>query len=137
MSNGRSHRKNCTFIEDNDGVVVCYEDCTGVKEISKLVDEKQDPIDAIADKYLNIGCACMTPNTNRINLLSELIDDYKIDGVVDVILQSCHPYSVESYGIKQFVNNEKNLPYMAIETDYSQTDVGQIKTRISAFIEML
>lgn len=134
---GEATEKIVHSIEDNGGVVVCYEDCTGVKEISKLVDEKQDPIDAIADKYLNIGCACMTPNTNRINLLSELIDDYKIDGVVDVILQSCHPYSVESYGIKQFVNNEKKLPYMAIETDYSQTDVGQIKTRISAFIEML
>lgn len=31
----------------------------------------------------------------------------------------------------------KNVPYMSIETDYSQTDIGQLKTRIAAFIEML
>lgn len=134
---GEATEKIVHAIEDNGGVVVCYEDCTGVKEISRLVDESKNPIDAIADKYLNIGCACMTPNINRINLLSELIDDYKIDGVVDVILQSCHPYSVEAYGIKKFVNDEKKLPYIAIETDYSQADLGQIKTRIAAFIEML
>ncbi|OAA82851.1 double-cubane-cluster-containing anaerobic reductase [Clostridium ljungdahlii] len=134
---GEATEKVVHAIEDNGGVVVCYEDCTGVKEISKLVDETKDPIDAITEKYLKIGCACMTPNNNRINLLSELIDDYKIDGVVDVILQSCHPYSVESYGIKKFVNEEKKVPYMAIETDYSKTDVGQIKTRVAAFIEML
>jgi len=134
---GEATEKIVHAIEDNGGVVVCYEDCTGVKEISKLVDETKDPMDALTEKYLKIGCACMTPNNNRTNLLSELIDDYKIDGVVDVILQSCHPYSVESYGIKKFVNEEKKVPYMAIETDYSKTDVGQIKTRIAAFIEML
>ncbi len=77
------------------------------------------------------------PNTNRLNLLSELIDDYKVDGVVDVILQACHTYNVETQSVKEFVNNEKNVPYMSIETDYSQTDIGQLKTRIAAFIEML
>ena len=79
----------------------------------------------------------MSPNTNRLNLLSELIDDYKVDGVVDVILQACHTYNVETQSVKEFVNNEKNVPYMSIETDYSQTDIGQLKTRIAAFIEML
>lgn len=79
----------------------------------------------------------MSPNDNRINFLSELVDDYKVDGVIDVILQACHTYSVETLSIKRFVNNKKNIPYMSIETDYSQTDVGQINTRIAAFIEML
>ena len=79
----------------------------------------------------------MTPNDNRTKLISELIDEYKVDGVVDVILQACHTYSVESYGMKKFVTEKKNIPYMNIETDYSQADIGQIKTRISAFIEML
>lgn len=49
----------------------------------------------------------MSPNTNRLNLLSELIDDYKVDGVVDVILQACHTYNVEIQSVKEFVNNEK------------------------------
>ncbi|MBI6871535.1 double-cubane-cluster-containing anaerobic reductase [Clostridium aciditolerans] len=134
---GDATEKIVNAIEENGGVVVCYENCTGVKEISKLVNEDIDPFDALADKYLNIGCSCMTPNDNRISLLSELVEDYKVDGVIDVILQACHTYSVESYNIKRFINENKNMPYMSIETDYSQTDVGQIKTRIAAFIEML
>ncbi|KZL91198.1 double-cubane-cluster-containing anaerobic reductase [Clostridium magnum] len=134
---GDATEKIIRAVEENGGVVVCYENCTGVKETCRLVDETVDPIDALVDKYLNIGCSCMSPNDNRINLMSELIDDYKVDGVIDVILQACHTYSVETYSIKKFVNEEKNVPFMSIETDYSQTDVGQINTRISAFIEML
>ncbi len=134
---GDATEKVIRAIEENGGVVVCYENCSGIKEISRLVEEDKNPIDAIAEKYLNIGCSCMSPNDNRINLLSELIDDYKIDGVIDVILQACHTFAVESYKIRRFVNEEKQIPYMNIETDYSQTDVGQLNTRIAAFIEML
>ncbi|MCT8977374.1 double-cubane-cluster-containing anaerobic reductase [Clostridium sp. CX1] len=134
---GEATEKIIKAIEENGGAVVCYENCTGIKEISKLVDETIDPIDALTEKYLNIGCSCMSPNDNRVNLLSELIDDYKVDGVIDVILQACHTYSVEAFNIKRFVNDKKKTAYMSIETDYSQTDIGQINTRIAAFIEML
>ena len=32
---------------------------------------------------------------------------------------------------------KKGLPYINVETDYSQADIGQLNTRIAAFIEML
>lgn len=124
-------------VEENNGVVVCFENCTGVKEKIKLVDETKDPYDALAEKYLSIPCSVMYKNEGRLQLLSELIDEYKIDGVIDVTLQACHTYNVESHSIKEFINKEKHIPYMALETDYSKADVGQINTRIAAFIEML
>ncbi|HHV26131.1 MAG TPA: 2-hydroxyacyl-CoA dehydratase [Tissierellia bacterium] len=125
------------IIESNGAVVVCYENCSGIKEKSRLVDETKDPVEAIAEKYLNVGCSVMAPNDNRIELMSELIDEYKVDGVIDVILQACHTYNVETRRIKEFVTGEKDIPYMSIETDYSQADEGQLKTRVAAFIEML
>jgi benzoyl-CoA reductase/2-hydroxyglutaryl-CoA dehydratase subunit BcrC/BadD/HgdB len=125
------------LIEENGAVVVCYENCSGIKEKIRLVDETKDPIEALAEKYLNVGCSVMAPNDNRIELMSELIDEYKVDGVIDVILQACHTYNVETRRIKDFVTEEKDIPYMNIETDYSQADEGQLKTRIAAFIEML
>ncbi|NEZ47874.1 2-hydroxyacyl-CoA dehydratase [Clostridium niameyense] len=134
---GEGVQKIIELIEENGGVVVVYENCSGVKEIGKLVDENKNPIDALTEKYLSIPCSCMSPNYDRFELLSELIDDYKVDGVVDVILQACHTYNVETAAVKKFINEEKNISYMSIETDYSQTDIGQLKTRISAFIEML
>ena len=35
------------------------------------------------------------------------------------------------------VTEEKGIPYLGIETDYSQSDKGQIGTRLAAFLEML
>ncbi|MFR8309843.1 MAG: 2-hydroxyacyl-CoA dehydratase, partial [Negativibacillus sp.] len=125
-------------IEDNGGHVVVFENCSGAKSFDRLVDEDAPDIyRAIAERYLSIGCSVMTPNPNRLDLLDRLIDEYHIDAVVEITLQACHTYNVETLGIKQFVNEKKGIPYMAVETDYSTADIGQINTRMAAFIEML
>ena len=123
---------------DNGGVVVTYENCTGAKSIDRLVDENAEDIyQAIAERYLAIGCSVMTPNPNRFDLMGRLIDEYQVDGVLEMTLQACHTYNVETRAIRKFVNEEKGIPYINVETDYSQADVGQLNTRIAAFIEML
>ena len=135
---GGATEKIIQAIKSNGAVVVTYENCTGAKSIDKLVDEDaEDVYDALARRYLNIGCSVMTPNPNRLELLGRLIDEYQVDGVVEMTLQACHTYNIESYGIRRFVNQEKGIPYISIETDYSQADIGQLNTRIAAFIEML
>lgn len=135
---GGATEKVIKAIEDNGGIVVTYENCTGAKSIDKLVDEDNpDVYDALARRYLDIGCSVMTPNPNRLELMGRLIDEYQVDGVVEVLLQACHTYSVESKGIRDFVNEKKGIPYISVETDYSQADIGQLNTRIAAFIEML
>lgn len=135
---GGATEKVIRAVEDNGGIVVTYENCSGAKSIDKLVDEENpDVYDALARRYLNIGCSVMTPNPNRLTLLGELIDEYKVDGVVEMTLQACHTYNVESLAIRRFVNEKKGIPYLNVETDYSQADIGQLNTRITAFIEML
>ncbi|MEF9917312.1 MAG: double-cubane-cluster-containing anaerobic reductase [Lachnospiraceae bacterium] len=135
---GGATEKVIKAIEDNGGVVVTYENCTGAKSIDKLVDEDNpDVYDALARRYLDIGCSVMTPNPNRLELLDRLMDEYKVDGVVEVILQACHTYNVETLGIRRFVNEKKGKPYISVETDFSQADAGQLATRLTAFIEML
>jgi benzoyl-CoA reductase/2-hydroxyglutaryl-CoA dehydratase subunit BcrC/BadD/HgdB len=134
---GGAAEKVVKALEDNGAHVVAFENCTVSKANELLVDENKDIFDAIAEKYLAIGCSCMSPNPNRIELLGKMIEEYKVDGVVDVVLQACHTYAVETLSIKRFTNNKYNVPYMAVETDYSQSDIGQINTRMAAFIEML
>lgn len=135
---GGATEKVIKAIEDNGGVVVTFENCGGAKSVDRLVEEDAEDIyEAIAKRYLSIGCSVMTPNPNRIELLGRLIDEYQVDGVVEMILQACHTYNVESLGIRRFVNYEKHKPYISVETDYSQADIGQLNTRIAAFIEML
>lgn len=125
-------------VEDNGGIVVGYENCTVAKATERLVDENQaDVYQALVDKYLNIGCACLSQNKPRLALIGDMIDQYQVDGVIDMVLQNCIPFSVESHKIKQFVNEAKEKPYMYLETDYSQGDIEQMNTRVTAFLEML
>lgn len=135
---GGATEKVIKSIEDNGGIVVTYESCSGAKAIDRLVDEDNPNVyNALAERYLSIGCSVMTPNPNRFELLGRLIDEYKVDGVVEMTLQACLTYNVETYGIRNYVNDVKHIPYINVETDYSRADIGQLNTRITAFLEML
>ncbi len=124
-------------IEESGADVVAFENCAGVREKMDLVKEDIDPIDALTEKYLNISCSVMTPNPRRMEILDEMIDEYEIDGVIEVVLQACHTFNVEAYNVKKLVTEKKGKPYLGIETDYSKNDVGQLNTRINAYLEML
>ncbi|MGC6078038.1 double-cubane-cluster-containing anaerobic reductase [Citrobacter portucalensis] len=134
---GGAAEKVVRAIEENGGWVVGYENCTGAKATEQCVAETGDVYDALTDKYLAIGCSCISPNDQRLKMLSQMVEEYQADGVVDVILQACHTYAVESLAIKRHVRQQHNIPYIAIETDYSSADIGQLSTRVAAFIEML
>ncbi len=124
-------------IENNGGVIVCLDDCGGERTQKMLVDENADNIlRAISDRYLEIHCSVMTTNEGRIENTREMCKKYKADGVVEMVLQACHTFNVES-NLMQKMCEEEGIPYMKLETDYSTTDSGQIETRIAAFIEML
>ena len=135
---GGASEKVARIIEENGAVIVGFENCTGVKNYDRLVDEENpDVYEALAERYFKIGCSVMTPDKYRYELLGRMIDEYKADAVVEMTLQACHTYNIESFGIKRFVTEEKGIPFMTLETDFSQSDVGQLTTRLQAFIEML
>ena len=124
-------------VERAGGNVVCFENCSGIKPARCMVDtDADDLVEAIADAYLDIGCAVMTPDTRRFEKLPALMEEFRVDGVLDVALQACHTYLIEGRSIRE-ICKEKNVPYMALETDYATADAGQIDTRIAAFIETL
>ena len=90
------YEKVTAAIEKNGGVVVCFENCEAVKTNVRHVDlTNPDMVAAIADCYQNTACAIMSPNVRRLNLLRELCKDYQVDGIIDITLPTCHPYSVE------------------------------------------
>jgi benzoyl-CoA reductase/2-hydroxyglutaryl-CoA dehydratase subunit BcrC/BadD/HgdB len=62
--------------------------------------------------------------------------EYRADGVIHFGLQFCQPYLMEAIPVEKALES-KNIPVLRIETDYSMEDVGQLKTRIEAFAEML
>ena len=68
---------------------------------------------------------------------TKMVEEYNIDGVIEIVLQSCHTYDVEAYYVKKLVTEKLDKAYLNIETDYSQSDKGQINTRLAAFLETI
>lgn len=124
-------------IERNGGNIVCVDDCMGERTTALMIDEDADDIlRAISDRYLQIHCSVMTPNSGRMENTLKQAQRYQADGVVDIILTACHTFNVESALMQRAVENA-GIPYMKLETDYSESDIGQLETRLAAFIEML
>jgi benzoyl-CoA reductase/2-hydroxyglutaryl-CoA dehydratase subunit BcrC/BadD/HgdB len=134
MSSGNT--KVPEIIEDRGAVIVVEESCTGTRAFENLVDETKPPMQAIAERYLKIPCACMTPNDRRVRDIVALAKEYRVDGVVYYTLQGCHGYNIERQRVQQALK-EAGVPMLAIETDYSASDVGQIGLRVDAFMEMI
>ena len=134
---GMGSQKVVKIIEECGGNVVCFESCGGYKAVYDQVDEDKEPLLAIAEKYLRTPCSCMSPNMGRFELVASLVEEFRVDGIVDLTWQACHTYNVESFSLRKYIQEMKRLPFLQIETDYSESDVEQLKVRIEAFLEML
>jgi benzoyl-CoA reductase/2-hydroxyglutaryl-CoA dehydratase subunit BcrC/BadD/HgdB len=133
---GLGSDKVVRIIEESGGSVVCFESCGGYKKVDP-VEVTDDPLRAIAEKYLRIPCSCMSPNNGRQELVARLVQEFQADGVIDLTWQGCHTYNIESFTLKRYLQANAKVPFMQIETDYSESDSEQLKVRIEAFLEMI
>lgn len=128
------------IIETSDAAVVVEEMCTGTRYFENLVDESgttlEEQIRNLAERYMKINCACFTPNDDRVNDIIRLAKEYNADGVIDVNLKFCNLYDVEGYKVERALK-DAGIPVLGIETDYTDQDAPQLRTRIGAFLEML
>lgn len=130
--------KTLGVIEELGAAIVCYEGCCGIMNMRRPIDEspEADPMTAIADKYLEVPCAVMSPNTRRFEQLRSTLAEWKVDGVISITVHACTPFDVESKTIGD-ICAEEGVPFLHVRTDYSPGDEGQLRTRIEAFLEML
>lgn len=133
-----SSEKTVNVIEELGGAIVCYEGCSGISSRRRLVDEdrSRDPLLRIAEKYLEVPCAVVSPNNRRMDQVRDTIREWKADGYVSITLHSCNPFAIETENIRR-VCKEMGIPLLHIETDFYPGDEGQIRTRIAAFLEMI
>ncbi len=128
------------LVENSGAVIVGEESCVGERGARNLTDESGETIEemmeAIVDRHFKIDCAIFTPNPERLEHIREMTSQYDADGIIHYTLQFCQPYLMESIPFEKKLE-EEGIPVLRIETDYSMEDVGQLKTRIEAFIEQL
>ena len=127
-------------VETSGAVIVGEESCVGERGARNLTDESGETVDEmmedIVDRYFKVDCAIFTPNPDRLNHIREMVAAYKADGVIHYGLQFCQPYLMEAIPVEKALE-EKNIPCLRIETDYGMEDIGQLKTRVEAFVEQL
>ena len=127
-------------IEGNGATVVGEESCVGERNFRTLLDENfssvEQAIDKLAERTLTVDCACFTPNTERLDNIQEMVTRLNAQGVIHYALQFCTPYMMEAFKAKKVVDAMK-VPFLRIETDYSMEDMGQLGTRIGAFLEII
>jgi benzoyl-CoA reductase/2-hydroxyglutaryl-CoA dehydratase subunit BcrC/BadD/HgdB len=136
IPNCKLHR----ILEDSGAAVVGEESCTGTRYFSYLAAKSDGSLDAqleaIADRQLETHCACFTPNDERIEDILTLAGDWAVDGVVHYNLQFCHTFANEAVKVEK-VLTEQDIPLLRVESDYGDEDIGQLKTRVDAFLEMI
>jgi benzoyl-CoA reductase/2-hydroxyglutaryl-CoA dehydratase subunit BcrC/BadD/HgdB len=128
------------IIEASGGRVVCDNLWSG---LAPYIDKKIEgtTLNDIADAYLGRVPAPALPyfdstSDPRLKILKHLVDEREVNGVIYYTLRYC-----DSANFK--VRNTKNalagsdVPLLNIHTEYSGSDVGTIRTRVEAFIEML
>ena len=127
------------LIEGCGAVVVCMENCTGLKPVLEDVDlhNEPDPIRAIGQKYCHLPCSVMTPNPHRFETLRGLAARFRPHCVIELVWQACLTYDVESWKVRKLAEEELHLPYLKITTDYSPSDSARITGRVEALFELV
>jgi len=127
-------------VESSGAVIVGEESCVGERSTRNQIDDSGTTIDAlidaITDRYFKVDCAVFTPNNDRLQHIKEMVKAYNADGVIHYGLQFCQPYLMESIPVERALEDAE-IPCLRVETDYSMEDMGQLKTRVEAFIEQL
>ncbi len=134
---GIGSEKVIRLVEEAGGTVVCMENCSGYKTLELQIEMRgEDPLIALARKYMSVPCSCMSPNPYRLELIERIMADFKIHAVIDLTWQACHTYNIEAYGVSALVRG-KGIPYLHLESDYSSSDLENLKLRIEALLEMV
>ncbi|MGD8787530.1 MAG: 2-hydroxyacyl-CoA dehydratase family protein [Phycisphaerales bacterium] len=127
------------LVQAAGGEIVIEEICEGIRYYWKGIEKKGDLFQSLAEGYLadRLPCAFMTGSAKkRLDFALNLVTDFNVSGVIWYELINCETYDSESYFFAQKMG-ERNMPVLILESDYGTADVGQLKVRIEAFMEMI
>jgi len=125
------------LIEELGGLVVTDLLCPGVRVFWDLVDESLEPLAALAKRYIErISCPRMIDFPRRDRFIKDLVKEFKADGIIVQRLKYCDNWGCES-AMMHWEARKDGTPCMVLEREYLMTAVGQMRTRVQAFLETI
>ena len=134
------------LVEGSGANVVIDDICIGTKTYWYDVETSGDHLEDIAVRYLKkIPC----PRTykertgtyhedleNRFGYLYDFAKQFKATGVILYIIRYCDTFGFDLPDVEHYLK-ETGLPTLVIEEDYIMGNIGRMKTRVQAFLEVL
>jgi len=125
------------MVEDLGATFVTDDHCTGTRYFEREVKANGNPLEAIAERYVNrVPCPSKDwPERSRMDHIIRMAKDYDVQGAILIQQKFCDPHELDIPAIKE------TLEKMDIQTLFLEFDVtvplGQFKTRVEAFLEIM
>jgi benzoyl-CoA reductase subunit C len=131
--------------------VVMNESCGGIRAYRGEVKLTADPLEGLADYYLNeITCArtfrqaapgetrkdYVRDLQSRFGYLKGVVRDWKINGAIMLLVRYCDPFAFEMPSLKDYLDSI-GVPSTYIEYDYTTGALAPMRTRVEAFLETI
>jgi len=131
--------------------VVMNESCGGIRAYRGNVKLTADPLEGLADYYLNeITCARTFRQAtlgetskdyardlqSRFGYLKGIIRDWKVNGAIMLLVRYCDPFAFEMPSLKDYFDRI-GVPSAYIEYDYTTGALAPLRTRVEAFLETI
>lgn len=139
LSGGICNHPNIYLALEESGAEVVWDDlCTGTRYFEGEIEDSEDPIAAIADRYLTrIVCPAKHMGvTARGESLVKLVKEHDAAGVIFMFLKFCDPHSFDYPYLKKFLD-DANIPNILMEVEEQLPSDGQLKTRFETFVDMI
>lgn len=133
------HDRNLIQMVEERAAIVADLLCTGVRSFLEpltvpVTDDLEGLLGVLADYYFDQpGCIHRRPNTGYYRLARNLIQEFRVTGIVLKTLFFCDAFNFEALRLER----ELGLPLLHVDTDYGETNTGQLRTRVEAFLETL
>ena len=125
------------MVEDLGATFVTDDHCTGSRYFQEEVNLTSNPLTAIAERYVKrVPCPSKDwPERTRLDHIVRMAKDYDVQGAILIQQKFCDPHELDIPIIKETL--EKNgLTTLFLELDVT-VPIGQFKTRVEAFLEII
>ena len=127
-----------SLIEEAGAIVVQDDLCSGTRFLRLMAPEDMDPIEGLTHRYFT-SFLCPTkhqgPNAHMETLLKE-VQNSGAKGVIFLLYKYCETHFFDYPDLKQALES-KGIATLLLEVEDPSSSIGQLKTRIQAFVEML
>jgi len=126
------------IIEELGGLVVADYLCNGTMYFWDPVDESLPPLEALAKRSLeHISCPRMVgDHPRRWEFMKDICKDFQVDGIISQRLMFCDIWGAES-SMMRWDAEDQDIPVLALEREYILGGMGQLRTRVQAFLETI